>query len=180
MTYPNSRLPEKRDKFHPEIHLDLMKRAVLMKIPVGQISELFGIQPETLARWLRKYPELAEAANFNKTADMDMVWSIYCKGMGIDPFTGDQLKEGSDMRAAIFWVKSRLQWTDQPSDKGAKGLKDMSIGEIMSLADELNNKLETNKIVAPGGRDEITALLEGSTPAPGSHFPGEKDADAGF
>ena len=157
-----------------------MKRAVLMKIPVGQISELFGVQPETLARWLRKYPELAEAANFNKTADMDMVWSIYCKGMGIDPFTGDQLKEGSDMRAAIFWVKSRLQWTDQPSDKGNKGLKDMSIGEIMSLADELNNKLETNKIVAPGGVDEITALLENSTPAPGSHFPGEKDADAGF
>ena len=178
MPAPDNRLPVKREKFDPEVHPDLMKRAVLMKMPAGQIAELFGIEPTKLVEWIGKHPLLAEAANFDKIADADMVWSIYCAGMGIDPVTGDQ--EGKrDMKAAIFWVKARLQWTDKPpEDKIPRDVKDMSPGQILQFVDELTGKLEDMKGAAPVNGSPVQEIPSMDAP-PGSHFP-EEDGDAGF
>lgn len=139
--------------------LEYVRRSAEKGLSFAEIAEEIGISLKTFYKWKRKYPEFDEALRLGKPeADIEVVKAIYKRATGykvnvnktvklkrtdFDPQTGKKIRDyeelatavdenyvPADVRASIFWLKSRQpdRWGD-----GASVAYEDDVGGVVEL-----------------------------------------------
>jgi hypothetical protein len=116
----------------------------------ADIALFFGVAPQTIKTWRHKHEEFNKAVKRGKAvADEAVKQSLFrmATGYSID---AEKIfcQDGQVIRApvvefvqpspsaAIFWLKNRQGWRDQPADKGPTGNEAVAAA-LVALADRL-------------------------------------------
>lgn len=125
--------------------LEYVRRCAEDGLSNAEIAKKVGISEKTFYNWKKRYPEFDEALILGKMgSDIDVVRAIYKRATGykvsvnrtvklkrtdFDPQTGKKIRDyeelatavdesyvPADVRAGIFWIKSRQpeRWSEHP------------------------------------------------------------------
>jgi hypothetical protein len=116
----------------------------------ADIALFFGVAPQTIKTWRHKHEEFNKAVKRGKAvADEAVKQSLFRMATGYSIDTEEVLVVNGQIvhepvtkfiaptsSAAIFWLKNRQGWRDQPADKGPTGNEAVAAA-LVALADRL-------------------------------------------
>ena len=128
--------------FDPEVHPGIVLRMGIQRMGPDRIAAAIGVSLRTLTGWMERYPELREARELAGAADEAVVASLFQLAIGWrNPDTGKRIPP--NVAAAIFWLKARLKWSDQPPPpEPPKILSRMTSEELEAEAQSLLKSVE--------------------------------------
>ena len=143
-------------KYEPKYHIPWAEGLLRRGATMQEVAREFGVSKSTLYEWAKRDPKLAEALRTTRDrADLAVERSLYQRALGYKATdrktimrhteSGELVPERvevserdvpPDTTAAIFWLKNRQGWSNNPAVRGGSDVPTFEFDPSARRADD--------------------------------------------